>query len=83
MLGDAFSLYTGLGLNMGHSVKIGYGAILFRSIDSNSMGNNSYAVDSMHTVSIGVNFRLVSLFKNIFGSDKAVNLLKWKQRLNY
>ena len=75
LVGDAFSLYTGLGINLGHSVKIGYGAILFRSIDGNSIGENSYEINSLHSVSVGVNFKLIPLFRSIFGSDKAINLL--------
>ena len=75
LFGDNFSLYTGIGINIGHSIKIGYGAVLFRSIDSNSIatGDPSFKIDTLHAFTLGVNFRLLPLFRNIFGSSRTIN----------
>lgn len=76
LVGDTFSLYTGIGFNLGHAVKVGYGAVLFKSIDGSSIGERTYKINSAHAITIGINFKLIPLLKNIFGSDQAVNLVK-------
>ena len=75
LFGDTFSLYTGIGINIGHSIKIGYGTVLFRSIDSNAMaiGDPSFEIDTVHAITLGINFRLIPLFRNIFGSNQTIN----------
>lgn len=73
LVGNAFSLYGGVGLNIGHSVRISYGGILFRTLKENENNASSYKMTSAQTVSIGINFKLKTLFEGLYGS---INSLK-------
>ncbi|MCW5515285.1 hypothetical protein [Muriicola sp. Z0-33] len=72
LVGDTFSLYGGIGINLSHAIRIGYGAILFKSLDGNVNGDSTFKTNSAHTVSVGINLKLKSLFEGIYGSFKSI-----------
>lgn len=72
LVGDAFSLYGGIGFNVSHTIRLSYGAILFRSLDGNSNGERNYKINSAHAISVGINLKLKTLFEGLYGSVQSL-----------
>ncbi|QLG46941.1 hypothetical protein [Costertonia aggregata] len=73
LVGDSFSLYGGVGVNINHTIRISYGGIFFRGIDSNSSGEGTFKIKTAKAVSISINLKLQSLFEGLYGSIKSLN----------
>jgi len=76
LVGDSFSLYGGVGVNINHAIRITYGGILFRGIDSNSAGEGTFKIKTVQAVSVSINLKLKSLFEGLYGSINSVNPTK-------
>ncbi|MEW2922105.1 hypothetical protein AB1A65_11590 [Muricauda sp. ANG21] len=72
LVADAFSLYGGVGINISHTIRVNYGAILFRSVDGTLNGERTFKTRAANAISLGINLKLKSLFEGIYGSVKSI-----------
>lgn len=72
LVGDTFSLYGGVGLNLNHTIRFSYGALLFRGIDGNSFGERNFKIKAAHAFSFSINLKLKSLFEGLYGSIQSL-----------
>jgi hypothetical protein len=76
LIGDTFSLYGGVGINFNHAIRITYGGILFRGIDSNSVGEGTFKIKTVQSLALSINLKLQSLFEGLYGSINSLNPTK-------
>lgn len=73
LVGDTFSLYGGVGININHAIRITYGGLFFRGIDSNKSGEGTFKIKTAPAVSVSINLKLRSLFEGLYGSINSLN----------
>ncbi|TLM88991.1 hypothetical protein [Hymenobacter jeollabukensis] len=68
LVADKFSLFTGLGLNLAHTVRLHYGAVWFQSLTSIRGAERNYRVASIQYVGFSIDIRLRKLFPGLTDS---------------
>jgi len=64
LVGNKFSLFTGVGFNFSHSARITAGALMFRKFTGNAVAGN-YAVDAVPYVAVSFDIRLKKYMKGL------------------
>jgi hypothetical protein len=73
LVADKFSIFTGFGINLAHSVRITYGALFFQELSGTHGGVQTYHIQGAPCISVGIDLRLKSLF---YGLSDAIDAFK-------
>lgn len=65
LVADKFSLFTGIGINLAHTVRLHYGAVWFQSLQSVQGSSKNYKVASIPYIGFSIDLRLKKLFPGL------------------
>jgi len=73
LVADKFSIFTGIGINLGHTARLHYGALWFQALQSGQGSDLRYNVTNVHYIGFSIDIKLRKLFTGLSEAISGVN----------